>query len=77
MKTEIGIKIEERIRLLKMKKGDVARMFGVSDKTLYNWIQGKVPIPKTKEKMIEAFLVADYEQDVATSLDGPIIVEEP
>lgn len=76
MKTEIGIKIEERIKLLKMKKGDVARMFGVSDKTLYNWIQGKVPIPKTKEKMIEAFLVADYEQDVATSLDGPIIVEE-
>lgn len=77
MKTEIGIKIEERIKLLKMKKGDVARMFGVSDKTLYNWIQGKVPIPKTKEKMIEAFLVADYEQDVATSLDGPIITEEP
>ena len=77
MNDTIGTQIENKIKAKRLKRKDVAGQFGIDVKTLYDWIHGNVKIPKTKEKMIETFLVTDYKQDATTSLDGPILSEEP
>ena len=76
MNESIGKQIENKIKNLRMKKGDVAKLFGVGERTLYNWTHEIVPIPKTKMKMVEAFISGDFQWGISNGLDNPVIVEE-
>jgi len=56
MEKDIGKEIGKKIKELRLKKAEVAQLFGVTPKTIYNWTHGVGPVPSTKMAMAKAFI---------------------